>query len=183
MNRSLYVVCASESANRLKFVALCTNLPLHYMWCFATVACKAGYRLQLATIDYNRFSAVGCQCYIVPKLLTLCPLVTITAIQFLQRFLEVTRKEVLTNSVDWILRGNLTAIPNSNRLLWEVSQLITYILSFWYECDSIVVVVVVVVITLNMLHKFCPFCVTKMGSVKTVPDSAIWSPLFSISGA
>ena len=31
MNRSPYAVCASESANRLKFVALCINLHLHYM--------------------------------------------------------------------------------------------------------------------------------------------------------
>ena len=31
MNRSSYVVCASESANRLKFVARCTNLHLHYI--------------------------------------------------------------------------------------------------------------------------------------------------------
>ena len=29
MNRSPYVVCASESANRLKFIALCINLHLH----------------------------------------------------------------------------------------------------------------------------------------------------------
>ena len=32
MNRSPYVVCVSESANRLKFVALCINLHLHYIY-------------------------------------------------------------------------------------------------------------------------------------------------------
>ena len=31
MSRSPYVVCTSESANRLKFVASCMNLRLHYI--------------------------------------------------------------------------------------------------------------------------------------------------------
>ena len=38
MNRSPYVVCASESANRLKFVALCINLHLHYITLRAAVS-------------------------------------------------------------------------------------------------------------------------------------------------